>query len=253
MRVLIHRGADEIGGNCIELACRDAHLVVDMGMPLWAKPGDHIPLPPIPGLMVADPRLVGVVLSHPHEDHVGLLRAVPARVPVYLGAAAERILHEAALWTPGGLDVRATAHLVHRHPLQIGPFTVTPYLVDHSAYDAYALLIEVGGQRVFYSGDLRAHGRTRRFAELLRDGPRDVDVMLLEGTHVAPTGEHPARGPSERDVEQACIDTICASLRSPACYCQILHEQHGGKDTVGRPLRSRLRCFGVRRRGQGFR
>jgi ribonuclease J len=41
----------------------------------------------------------------------------------------------------------------------IGPFRVTPFLVDHSAYDAYGLLIESGGKRLFYSGDFRAHGR----------------------------------------------------------------------------------------------
>ena len=208
LRVHIHRGADEIGGNCVELAFGDAHLIVDLGRPLGAKPGEVVPLPPIPGLTEPDPRLVGVVLSHPHEDHVGQVRALGAHVPVYLGAAAERILREATRWTPGGLDVRAAGHLEHRRPLQIGPFTVTPYRVDHSAYDAFALLIEAGGHRVFYSGDLRAHGRTVRFAELLRDGPRDVDVMLLEGTHVAPVGAHPARGPGERDVERACLATF---------------------------------------------
>ena len=38
--------------------------------------------------------------------------------------------------------------LSDRKALQIGPFIVTPYLVDHSAYDAYALLIEAGGRRL---------------------------------------------------------------------------------------------------------
>lgn len=208
LRILIHRGADEIGGNCVELICGEAHLIVDMGRPLGAKPGEVVPVPPIPGLAEADPRLAGVVLSHPHEDHVGQVRALGAHVPVYLGAAAERILREATRWTPTGLDVRAAGYLEHRRPIQIGPFTVTPYLVDHSAYDAYALLIEAGGQRVFYSGDLRAHGRTGRFADLLRDGPRGVDLLLLEGTHVAPVGAHPTRGPSERDVEGACLATF---------------------------------------------
>jgi len=38
----------------------------------------------------------------------------------------------------------------------------SPHLVDHSAYDAYALSVEADGQRILYSGDLRAHGRSRR-------------------------------------------------------------------------------------------
>ncbi len=38
LRVHIHRGGDEIGGNCVGLICGDAHLIVDMGRPLGAKP-----------------------------------------------------------------------------------------------------------------------------------------------------------------------------------------------------------------------
>lgn len=35
----------------------------------------------------------------------------------------------------------------------------TPYLMDHSAYDAYAFLIEADGEKIIYSGDFREHGR----------------------------------------------------------------------------------------------
>jgi mRNA degradation ribonuclease J1/J2 len=44
-------------------------------------------------------------------------------------------------------------------PLEFGPFRITPHLVDHSAYDACALEVEADGRRLFYSGDIRAHGR----------------------------------------------------------------------------------------------
>ena len=46
--------------------------------------------------------------------------------------------------------------------IEIGPFRITPQLVDHSAFDAYALLVEADGKRVYYSGDFRAHGRKGR-------------------------------------------------------------------------------------------
>ena len=70
-------------------------------------------------------------------------------------------------------------------PLQLGRFTVTPYLVDHSAFDAYALLVEADRRRLFYSGDLRSHGRKQRTMErLFRSPPTDVDVLLMEGTTV---------------------------------------------------------------------
>ncbi len=40
-------------------------------------------------------------------------------------------------------------------PFPIGPFVVTPFLIDHSAFDAHMLLIEVCGRRIIYSGDFK--------------------------------------------------------------------------------------------------
>ena len=39
----------------------------------------------------------------------------------------------------------------------LGPFTTVPFLVDHSAYDAYAIMVEADGTRLFYSGDRAAN------------------------------------------------------------------------------------------------
>jgi ribonuclease J len=77
----------------------------------------------------------------------------------------------------------ATLELRDRCPLTVGPFKITPYLVDHSAYDAYALEVEAGGRKLFYSGDLRAHGRKAAlFERLISNPPPDVDVLLMEGS-----------------------------------------------------------------------
>ena len=62
-----------------------------------------------------------------------------------------------------------------------GPFTVTPYLVDHSAYGAYAFLIEADGKRLFYSGDFRAHGRKGKlFDGFIKNHPKDIDVLMID-------------------------------------------------------------------------
>jgi ribonuclease J len=62
---------------------------------------------------------------------------------------------------------------------------VTPHLVDHSAYDSYALVIDGGGRRLMYTGDLRGHGRKGSlFDAMVTQPPSDVDVLLMEGTHV---------------------------------------------------------------------
>jgi ribonuclease J len=66
---------------------------------------------------------------------------------------------------------------------------LTPFLVDHSAYDAYALLVEADGQRLFYSGDFRAHGRkSTLFDRLISDPPKEVDLLLMEGSTLGRSG-----------------------------------------------------------------
>lgn len=92
-------------------------------------------------------------------------------------------------------------------PVTLDPFRVTPYLVDHSAYDAYALLVEAGGESLFYSGDLRAHGRKGKlFEQLLREGIADLDVLLLEGTTLGRPSDETY--PTETDVEMQ-MAAIC--------------------------------------------
>jgi ribonuclease J len=103
-------------------------------------------------------------------------------------------------------------------PTKIGGFTVTGYLVDHSAPDALALLVEADGKRVFYSGDLRAHGRKKSlFEKLVRQPPRDVDAMLLEGTTLG-------RGvgkeqPDEEAVEEQLVEALKQRRNMTFLFC----------------------------------
>lgn len=213
MRVRIHRGAHEVGGSCVEVEADGARLVLDVGRPLTAKRSDNVALPAVAGFVEPDPSLAGVIVSHAHQDHWGLVGQVPPGVPLYLGEATQRILEEAAFWTDG-LVVSAAGFLAHRQPFDVGPFRVTPYLNDHSAFDAYSLLIEGGGKRLFYTGDIRGHGRKAGiFEELLRKPPPDVDVLLMEGTNIRPSagaGEDHAQL-TEADVEAACAERFRAT------------------------------------------
>ena len=134
MRARIHRGAHEVGGNCVELEAQGGRLILDLGRPLAAPPDADVPLPAVPGLQNGDDRsLVGLLLSHPHLDHYGLVGKIASDVPVFLGEAASRILQEAAFFTLSGISIKPSGFLRHRESFQIGPFRVTPYLNDHSA------------------------------------------------------------------------------------------------------------------------
>lgn len=159
-----------------------------------------------------DPSLLGVLLSHPHLDHFGLIEQTRGSVPLYVGQAAAAILREAAFFSPSGLTRTPAGHLRHREPFTLGPFTITPYLNDHSAFDAYSLLVEADDRALFYTGDFRAHGRKAAlFQRFLQRPPAKIDVLLMEGTHVRPDGEPEHRGASEADVEHAFRQTCVAA------------------------------------------
>ena len=192
MRLRIHRGTKEIGGTCIEVEAQSKRLALDVGLPLDAPDDEGTReslLPAVSGFREHDDSLSGVLVSHPHQDHYGLAKYIRPDVPVYIGEAAHNILTAASHYVPNGHAFTDPRFIAHRKPLEIGPFRVTPYLVDHSAFDAYALLVEVDGKRVFYSGDFRGHGRKAKLFEAMIANPLvDIDVLLMEGTTIGRTG-----------------------------------------------------------------
>ena len=210
MRVRIHRGTREIGGTCIEVEAQGKRIALDVGLPLDApkdaSDGAHETLlPAVSGFREPDDSLLGVVISHPHMDHYGLARYLLPSVPVYIGEAAHRILKAASAYVPNGHAFEGPRFIADRVRVQIGPFQITPYLVDHSAFDAYSLLLEADGKRVFYSGDFRAHGRkSRLFDVLLANPPADVDVLMMEGTTIGRTGTTEGFA-SESDLEDEFV------------------------------------------------
>ena len=211
MRVRIHRGANQIGGSAIEVEAAGSRLLLDCGLPLDGDPDDDTLLPDMPGLHTQDASLLGIVLSHGHRDHWGLIPKARADIPVFMGAATERILCAAAPFVPGAATMQAAGHLVDGQPLALGPFTVTPYLVDHSAFDAYALLVEADGKRLFYSGDLRAHGRKHAlFDRMLRHPPEAIDTMLMEGSSIGRLAAHESF-PTEKEIERKLVASMRAA------------------------------------------
>lgn len=206
MKFRIHRGAKEIGGNCIELSSAGKTLLLDLGMPLTLGNPVDASLPDIAGLADGnDENFLGVVLSHPHADHYGLLSKAAKNTRVYLGHDSQRLLRAALPFTTFGLDLPNGLTYRDRQAFEVGPFRITPFLVDHSAFDAYSLLIEASGSRLFYTGDFRSHGRKPgAFKRLLAEsGIKGVDVMLMEGTHLGRQGQADAQTEASLEDEMA--------------------------------------------------
>jgi ribonuclease J len=206
MRARIHRGAREIGGSCIELDSGADRIVLDLGRPLSAGWDDDVPLPEIDGLASRSPHMHGVVLTHPHLDHYGLARQLAPDVPVYLGAEAGRVLESASFFSPVSESPRPAGCLEDQSPFSLGPFTITPHLADHSAFDAYSLLVEANGRKLFYTGDIRAHGRKSRLFDRLVATPPSAQVLLMEGTNVRAKAARVPRT-TETDVENQLVNT----------------------------------------------
>lgn len=182
MKLCIHRGSKEIGGSCVELEQDGHRILLDLGQPLDLE-FESATLPAVSGLQEPDAGLLGIVLSHGHRDHWGLLPKLSWPIDVYVGGKTLSILRAAKPFVPGGYAPESPVVYRDRQPFRVGHFEITPFLMDHSGFDAYSLLVEAGGKRLLYSGDIRAHGRKAAlFERFVAHPPKAVDVMLLEGS-----------------------------------------------------------------------
>jgi len=221
--VTVYRGSNEIGGNCVELATAKSRLIVDAGMPLseMADSGtfkrrkadrDYLiycgAILPIPGLLAPGPKIDGILLSQAHGDHFGLIEYTLPDIPIYLSGGASKMLMSGALFAGQSELLRSRRKvLVPGKPRRMGDFNVTAFLTDHSSYGSAAFLIEAGGKRIVYTGDLRLHDREPGMAQDLLKAIHQspLDLLILEGTSLS-RGKEPKRG--EKDVEEQLVQSL---------------------------------------------
>jgi ribonuclease J len=197
LKITIHKGSQEIGGNCIQVSSGKTTILLDAGLPLGA---DSQPVD-LSRLFVD-----ALLVSHPYQDHFGLMATLPPGTPVYIGRLARSQIDAPQVFIGGDRYALDFHDFKAWQPFTIGEFTITPYLVDHSATDAYAFLIEAEGKRLFYSGDLRSHGRKGKLFENLIQRPiRDIDLLFLEGTMLHRNND---LFPDETAVENTIFETI---------------------------------------------
>jgi len=200
MRFIIHRGTKEIGGSCVEIWTDSTRIVVDFGMPLVNPDRTQFDsraiknlsvkeligkgvLPDIKGLYDEKPENTTLILSHAHQDHFGLIKYVNEKCKIYLGKATQKLIEITNTFTNQNWVLSNYQHFESGKTFVIGDIEVTPYLMDHSAFDAYAFLIKADGKSLFYSGDFRIHGRkAKAFDWFSFNSEKKVDYLLLEGT-----------------------------------------------------------------------
>jgi len=221
MKLTIHRGTHEIGGSCLELASNSGltRLVIDVGLPLVNMDGSPFDwnkykalntdqllnekiLPRITGLYEdSQPSVSAVLLSHAHLDHYGLFRFIHPDISLYMSSGTKSLAEVSNIFLGTSVRLEMAKTFVMWQSFQVGEFTVTPYLVDHSAPDAAAFLIEGDGQRIFYTDDFRGHGRKGVLLDrLTTNPPSKIDYLVMEGSML---GRSEGLFPDEDAVEQA--------------------------------------------------
>jgi ribonuclease J len=226
-RIAFLGGLGEIGRNCAVVEVDGARLLVDCGLafPDADQPGVDIILPEFAWLAEQPERVVGVVLTHAHEDHMGALPYFlrDFDVPVYgtrlsLGMLSAK-LEEHGL-APSLVEVSAGDRTT------LGPFDLEFFAVSHSIPDGVALALRTPDGTIVHTGDFKMDltpidGRPTDLGGLARLAGEGIDLLLADSTNA----DVPGFIPSEVEVGRALTDILEAAQRRVvvACFASHVH------------------------------
>ncbi len=186
-------GSGEIGMNVNLYGCDGKWMMVDLGMSFGANeyPGTELLFADIDFIEERSEDLLGIVLTHAHEDHIGAIPyfAADLGVPLYAtpftAELIRRKLQEANLLDE--VEVRIIEE-DHGH-IEIGPFEVTYIPLAHSIAEGNALVIDTPYGRVFHTGDWKLDedpiiGEPTTEEELREIGDEGVLAVVCDSTNV---------------------------------------------------------------------
>jgi len=190
----------EIGKNMTASRHGDQIMVVDAGLmfPEEEMLGVDIVIPDITYLEENVEKILGIVLTHGHEDHVGALPYVLRRidVPVYgtsltLGLVANKLAEHNLLDYARLYEVRPGT------VLELGDFKVEYVRMTHSIPDASGLIIKTPAGTVVMTGDFKFEqapidGERVDISRLVRIGDEGVLILLCDTTNVEKQGFTPS-------------------------------------------------------------
>ena len=189
MQIKIYRGTHQIGGCVTEIRTANARIIIDIGEELPSADCKAKQAFKIDDVTNGTPDCNAVLISHYHGDHVGMFESVLPNIPIYMGKVAKQIYGVVQCVLKNKLNkgnpekVNTFKEFTVGEPLYFGDIKVTPYTVDHSAFDAYMLLIEAEGKRILHTGDFRMHGaRGSKMPAVFKKYCKNIDVLITEGT-----------------------------------------------------------------------
>lgn len=205
-------GSGEIGMNVNLYGCQGKWVMVDLGLTFAdpAYPGVELVLPDLSFIEERRDDLLGIVLTHGHEDHIGAIPYLAADlgVPLYatpFTAGLIRLkLEEEGLTQDVELNV-----IDNEGSFALGPFGFRYVPLAHSIPEGNALVIDTPHGRIFHTGDWKLDerpllGQPSTPAELTAIGDEGVLALVCDSTNVF----NPQASGSEGDVREGLMQTI---------------------------------------------
>lgn len=205
-------GANEIGMNLNLYRYKGKWLIIDLGI---GFAGDHLPgidvmVPNIDAITPYKQDIVGMVITHAHEDHVGAVPYLWSELgcPVYTTAFTAAVLK--AKLNEEGMAGKVTIKEVKAgESYDLGPFTLEMVPITHSIPEMHAVAVRTDKGTVMHTGDWKLDanpmvGVTTDEEVLARYGDEGVLAMVCDSTNVFVEGE----SGSEKDVRDSLTDII---------------------------------------------
>ncbi len=253
LRITPIGGLGEIGRNMTTFEIDGKILIVDCGVlfPEEHQPGVDLILPDFSPIKDRLDDVVGVVLTHGHEDHIGA-------VPYLLRLRADIPLIGSTL-TLALIEAKLKEHRIKPYTLNVaegqmealGPFDLEFVAVNHSIPDALAVVIHSVAGTVLATGDFKMDqlpldGRLTDLREFARLGKSGVDVFLVDSTNAdVPGFTTPERsiGPVlDQVISKATKKVVVASFSSHVHRVQqVLDAAHANGRRVALLGRSMVR------------
>ncbi len=216
LRIVALGGISEIGRNMTVYEFNGKLLIVDCGVlfPEDNQPGIDLILPDFSYIRERLADVVGIFLTHGHEDHIG---AVPyllrerGDIPVY-GSPLTIALIAAKCKEHRISPLTREVHEGEKE--DVGPFELEFVAVNHSIPDALAVAIHTQAGTVLHTGDFKMDqlpldGRITDLRTFARLGEEGVDLFLVDSTNA----DVPGFTPSEREIMPALNRVIASTKR----------------------------------------
>lgn len=185
-------GSAEIGMNVNLYGCDGKWLMVDLGMTFSGDqyPGVDLVFADLEFIEERTDDLVGIVLTHGHEDHIGAIPyfaedlGVPLYATPFTADLIRRKLEEAGLL--GAIEINV---IEGTDSFAVGPFDVSYVPLAHSIAEGNGLIIDTPYGRIFHTGDWKLDeepiiGEPTTEEELTELGDAGVLAMVCDSTNV---------------------------------------------------------------------